>query len=295
MRGNVGNEIPSKAAQPDLLTDSIAKPLRKSSVFRGLLWAEWFAHSKLLLLFLWLWLIGVWVMPLFLHPGWILLLGGIYGLIAGPAYGGVDVLEGCEEFSFSLPATRSQRYAARLTVGGGTLLLLTAMNLLALGLDLQQVLARLYIQTGIIKPLPVLKPGLLYGLILALPLAIFAFSFALSSATHSRTFILTAWFWGGLGALAVLQLGFTYEELVWESLNGYFTCPLLLAAAGIGLSIGHRFYRLKEIGQRSIPLTLPGKWWLWVILFVIGVFAALVLVSSLAENYPKFLAPADQR
>lgn len=234
-------------------------------------------------------------MPLFLHPGWILLLGGIYALLAGPTYGGIDVLEGCEEFSFSLPATRSQRYLARLIVGGGTLLLLTLMNLVALGLDLPQVLARFYVQTGIIKPLPVLKPGLLYGLILALPFTAFAFSFALSAVTHSRAILLMAWFWGGLAALVVLQMGFWYEEIAYQSLNGYFACPLLLVAAAIGLVVGHQFYRVKEIGQRSVPLTLPGKWWLWIVLFLIGAGVALALISSLAKSYPQFLAPIEQR
>jgi hypothetical protein len=295
MLGDISNEALAKAVDPSVETSSEIRRSSNGSAFRGLLWAEWFTHSKLLLLFLCLWLFGVWVMPLFINPGWILLLGGIYALLAGPAYGGVDVLEGCEEFSFALPATRRQRYIARAVAGGGTLLLLTTMNLLALGLDLPQVLARLYIQTGIIKPLPVLKPGLLYGLVLALPLTVFAFSFALSSATHSRMFILTAWFWGGLSALAVLQLGFWYEEMMWESLNGYFTFPLLLAAGGIGTGIGCQLYRRKEIGQPSTPLTLPGKWWLWIILFLVGVCAALVLVSSLAKSYPKFLAPVDQR
>jgi hypothetical protein len=263
---------------------------RRSSAFRGLLWGEWFAHSRLVLIFLSLWLAAVWVLPLFAHPGWILLLGVMYALLAGPVYGGTDVLEGCEEFAFSLPPTRAERYLARLIVGAGTFLGLTAINLLALGLDLSHVLARLYIETGIIKPLPVLKPGLLYGLVVALPFTVFAFSFSLSAISHSRMSILTAWFWAGLAALLVLQLGFWYEDLAWDSLTGFFACPLLVVAGGIGLGIGYWSYSRKETGHPSTPLTLPGRWWLWILLFLMGLCAALLLISSLAKHYPKLLA-----
>src|ERR1044071_7029948 len=101
--------------------------------FRSLLWCEWFAHSRVLLAFLVLWLAGVWLLPLFTHSAWVLFVGVSFALIAGPVYGGGDTIEGCEELSFSLPATRAERYLARLTVAGGALLLFTLLDLLALG------------------------------------------------------------------------------------------------------------------------------------------------------------------
>src|SRR5207247_3890178 len=112
---------------------------------------------------------------------WILLFGGLYALVAGPIYGGSDTIEGCEEFTFALPPTRSERYLARLAVGGGTVLLFTALDLLALGLDLPQILAKLYVNTGLIRPWPVLKAGLLHGLMLALPSAPLPVSFVPSA------------------------------------------------------------------------------------------------------------------
>lgn len=263
--------------------------LRKISPWRGLLWAEWYAHSRVLLIFLAAWLMAVWVLPFFAHPGWILILGPIYALLTGPMYGGGDILDGSEEFSFSLPPTRQERYLARLIVGGGTLLLITAMNLLALGLDLPQVLARLYVQTGIIQPLPILKPGLLYGLIVALPIASFSFAFTISSLTHSRMLIILAWFWGALISLALLQLGFWYEDLLWDQLNGFFACPLLLVSAAGSLIFGYKLFKRKEIGAPSLPITLPGYWWLWILLFVVGLGLALGLISSLATKFPEII------
>ncbi len=294
MTENVSKEMLVKSVKSEVDSIAFESATRRSSPWRGLLWAEWFAHSKLLLVFLGLWLVAVWVLPLFAHPGWILLLGGCYAMLAGPAYGGGDVLEGCEEFSFSLPATRSERYWVRLAVGGGTLLLLTIINLLALGLDLPQVLARLYIDTGLLKRSPVLETRLLFGLVLALPWAVFAFSFAISATTHSRLLVLTSWFWGGLGALVITQMGFWYEELVWDSLTGFFSSPLLLAAGAAGLWVGARMYQRKDVGQPSLPITLPGRWWLWTLLFLISAGVALALISSLSRHYSQFIAPSGQ-
>src|SRR6266496_343181 len=202
---------------------------------QGSLWCEWYAHSKLLLFFLGSWLACVWVLPLYANPAWILLFGGLYALISGPIYGGSDTIEGREEFTFALPPTRGERYLARLAVGGGTVLLFTALDLLALGLDLPQILAKLYVNTGLIRPWPVFKSGLLYGLMLAVPMAIFALSFVIAAVAHSRALVLTAWFWAALIALAALQVGFWYEDFVWDNLNGFFSCPLLLLCAATAL------------------------------------------------------------
>ena len=267
----------------------------KWKAIHGLLWCEWYAHSKLLLFFLASWLACVWVLPLCANPAWILLFGAVYALVAGPTYGGSDTIDGCEEFTFSLPPTRGELYFARLAVGGGTLLLFTALDLLALGLDLPQILAKLYVDTGLIRPRPVFESGLLPGLMVAVPFAVFAFSFVLSAIAHSRALVLTAWFWAALLALAALQLGFWYEELVWDKLNGFFSCPLLAWLAMAALWGGHRAYARKEIGHYTAPITLPTRWWLWIILFLAGVLLALTLASSLAKHYPHIFGESEQR
>ena len=267
----------------------------KWKAIHGLLWCEWYAHSKLLLFFLAAWLACVWVLPLYANPAWILLFGALFALVAGPIYGGSDTIDGCEEFTFALPPTRGERYRARMAVGGGTLLLFTALDLLALGLDLPQILAKLYVDTGLIRPRPVFESGLLPGLMVALPFAVFAFSFVLSAIAHSRALVLTAWFWAALLALAALQLGFWYEELVWDKLNGFLSCPLLALLATTVLWGGHRAYARKQIGHHTAPITLPARWWLWIILFLAGVLLALSLASSLAKHYPRFFGDTEQR
>lgn len=285
MLKNLDHPIPLR---PAVLTGTRASSglLR---AWKGLLWSEWYKHSQVLLIFLAVWLLAVWTLPLFTHPGWILLLGGLYALMAGPMYGGSDVVEGCEEFTFALPPTRIERFVSRLMVGLGTLLFLCCMNVVALGLDLPQILARLYVQTGIIKPVAVIKPGLLYGLVVAIPVTVFAIAFTISAVTHSRILILLSWFWAGVATLALLQLGFWYEDLVWDTLNGYFACPFLVGSGVTVLGYGFRVFRNKEVGKPSIPITLPGHWWVWTILFAVGMGMALVLITSLLRHLPQFL------
>jgi hypothetical protein len=255
---------------------------------RGLLWCEWYAHGRLLLLFLAAWLACAWVLPLYANPACILFFGAIFAVIAGPVYGGGDTAEGCEEFTFALPPTRFERYWARLAVGVGALLLFTAMDLLALGLDLSQVLAKLYVSSGLIHPWPVFRSGLLYGLVLALPAAVFAFAFVISALTRSRAILLSAPLWAALFSLAALRLGLWYEELLWETFNGWFSCPLLVVLAAAVLWGGGWAYQRKEVGHEAAPLAVPARWWLWVALTIGALALAVALAASLAKHYEHF-------
>lgn len=259
----------------------------KLKSLRGQLWCEWYAHSRFLLTCIAFWLVGTWGLSLYADPAWILLFGGVYALWAGPRFGGSDTIDACEEFTFALPPTRGERYATRLLVGGGTLLLFTAIDLLVLGLDLPQMLAKVFVQAGMIQPQPILKTGMLYGLVLALPLAIFAVAFALSAVTHSRRLVLTASFWAVLVSLGALRVGFWYEDFVWGNLNGYFACPLLSIIAVAVLWAGARAYASKEIGPQSAPISLPARWLLWGGLFFLGLLLAMGLAAALLVNWSK--------
>ena len=79
------------------------------------------------------------------------------------------------------------------------------------------------------------------------------------------------------------------ENLVWDTLNGYFACPLLMATSIGVLGYGFRAFRQKEVGKPTIPITLPGHWWVWTILFAIGMGLALALVTSLIGHLPQFV------
>ena len=253
--------------------------------FKGLVWCEWFSHSRLLLFFIAAWLTCVWIIPLFVHPGWILALGFVYALVAGPVFGGSDVIHGCEEFSFSLPPTRVETYLVRLAVGGMTFFAITGLDILALNIDFSQVLSRFYVRSGLMEPLPVSGSGILFGLIVAFPFALFVKSFTVSMLTHSRMFVLTSWFWGGLASLILLQMGLWYEDFVWERLTGYFSVPLLSVSSVAVIILGARAYRRKEVGPYSAPVSIPGRWWLWIAIFLVALVAALAIISSIVRKY----------
>ena len=61
-------------SQPDAQTMT-GSSRRQLGAWAGLLWCEWFAHSRLLLSFLLGWLACVWLLPFLTHSGWILLVG----------------------------------------------------------------------------------------------------------------------------------------------------------------------------------------------------------------------------
>jgi hypothetical protein len=263
---------------------------RQWTVIKGLLWSEWFAHSKMLLVFLVLWLLGAWMIPFVAHPGWILAIGLGYALLAGPAYGGTDAIEGCEEFTLSLPATRSERYLARMSLGIGTLAMFVGLDFIVLGLDWTATIHRVFINAGIMEASPDLKPGLLYGLAIGLPFFIFSFSYSLSSVARNRFLILSSWFWSVLLALCVLYGGLKYEEIMWQEPTGYFCTSLFFIGGVASLWSGFRLYQQKEVGHYGAPISLPQWWWAWLLSILIGVAVAAVLVSSIVQRFPDLLS-----
>lgn len=238
-----------------------ASAVRKSmKVWKGLIWGEWFAHSRFVLSVGLIWLVAVWFLPLFAHPSWILALGGLFGVVGGPVFGGSDVMGGCEEYSFSQPATRRQRFDARLMVAAGCLLAITAMNVLALQNNLTDLVLSFFVSTGI-AIVELRRPELLYGVVLFLPLTALAVGFSVASLATSRAVAYTAWVWGALGALTGLRAGLSLEDSVWERLNGRITIPLLITISATILGITRRLYADKEAGRTSSPLRLPLSGW----------------------------------
>jgi hypothetical protein len=271
--------------------EAIAPAIRPRSAARwwlGLLWGEWFTHARLLLFFLVAWLAAFWLVPLVVHPLWILMVGVAYALIAGPVFGGTDVMDGCEEFSFALPATRRQRFLARLAVGGLGLLALTSMNVFALNTDLADLLLRVFLDSGL-GGIELRRPELLYGLVFAFPFAVFALGFTVAALTTGRTVAFTAWVWAAFGALATLRAAAEAEETVWDRLNGRFTVPALLLVGGGALILAGRFYTRKEAGPGGTPLRMPLSWWGGLVLLLLAGVAVALLLIWLTANFTRWM------
>ncbi len=255
----------------------------------ALVWCEWFSRSHFTLSFIVAWLLGVWGLPFVANPGWLLVLGIAYAFLAAPLYGGDDVMEGCEEFTLALPSSRRERYLARLLTGLVSLLVLTALNCVALGLDFSQALARLYLDTGLARPSDILRNGLVSGLVWAFPICVFSGGFAMAALAKTRLQVMAAPFWGAILAMLVLRGGFDFESLLWEKITGLVTCPLLVATGAISLAIGGFGFERKEIAQGSGRLQLPLHWWVWAALLVTGILLMVFLAEWVTQELSGFL------
>lgn len=255
---------------------------------RALVWSEWFAHQRLLLVFAFLWLAAVWLLPLAVNPLWTLAIGAVFALTAGPAFGGADVIHGCEEFAFAGAATRGQRYLARIVVGGISVLGFNGMSIVALERNLSDVLLRLVLASGS-APAQVSRPEMLYALVLAVPFTAFAMGFVLAALAPSRTVAFTSWLWAALGALALLRGGLQLEEIRWDTLNGRIALPLLLLVSAMTLWVGGRFYRRKEAGSGNVPLRVPPSFWGWLAGLVIAALGLVLLVSWFIGNFTRLV------
>ena len=255
---------------------------------RALLWSEWFVHQRLLLVFAFVWLVAVWLLPLVVNPLWTLAVGAAFALATGPAFGGVDVIHGCEEFAFAGPSTRGRRFLARLVVGAVVVLGFTGLSVIALEGNLSDILLRLVLASGS-APAQVSRPEQLYALVFAVPFTVFALSFSLSAMAPSRTVALTSWLWAALGALALLRGGLQLEEIRSDTLNGRFALPLLLLVSGMTLWVAGRFYRRKEAGSGNVPLRVPPSFWGWVAGLVIAALGLVVLVSWFVGNFTRLM------
>lgn len=257
-------------------------------LWRTLVWSEWFTHSRLLLASLFAWLLTVWLLPLVAHPLWILAFGVVYAAVAGPAFGGADIIHGCEEFTFALPATRAQRYGARLLVGGGSLLAFSLMDVLALEGNMSDVLLRVFVSSGL-PAVQLNQPMLLYGLVVAVPVAVFALGFPMAALAASRAVAFTAWVWGVLGALVVLRGGIQLEELRFDRPNGWIVVPMLAGVSVGSLWVGGRRYRMKEAVMGGGPLRMPPGWWLALAGLVAAGLGVALLLGWFAATLSRLL------
>lgn len=256
----------------------------RARLWTGLLWGEWLAHARMMLIFLALWLLAMWVLPRFTHPLWALVFGGFFGVIAGPVLGGSDVMGGCEEYAFSQPITRRQRFDSRLLFATGWLGLFTVLNLLVLYPNLADLILSFFVSTGV-ATVDVRRPELLYGTVFAMPLAALAIGFTVASLATTRAVAYTAWVWASLGSLTGLRAGLSLEDFLWDRLNGRITIPLLLFTAAITLGIARRLYSEKEAGRASSPLRLPLSGWATLVAAAIGALGAALLLSWFVTSY----------
>ncbi len=256
------------------------------NIVKGLLWREWLTHGNLVKQCLTAWLLFGWVLLIFSSPGWILAFGVIYALFAGRAFGGSEVAEGLEEFSFSLPPRRAQRYLVRLALGGGSLLFFITFGLLAIALDLPQILWGIFVESGFTESFPPCGENIKYVAAFAWPVAVFAFSFAFAAVARSRSTASSAWLFGALSAGAIYTAGYIIESALRVNVKGPITNFLLLIGSAAILYVGYRAYVVKEGVARPTPMQgrSYSRWWVYFVAAIVILFLLTILLFSIGGS-----------
>lgn len=248
-------------------------------IIHGLLWREWLLHHVTLAWIFSAWLFGVWVFPI--HPAAFLLPFGILSaLLIAPSLGGSDAAEGSEEFSFSLPPTRSQRYLARLAFGGGILGSLLLLGVAAGVFDLPQKLWGLIFESGFTRPFSPIEHSFLYVLSVAAPLAVFSECFVAGASSRTPESTRLVWlrglFIGGLLAAA----SFFMEGIVWKgSVTGYIACPVFALWSVARIAHGYAEFRSKE-GVSGLPrpaMRSGSRTWVVMVLIMLALLALVAV------------------
>jgi len=106
------------------------------------------------------WVVGICLLQFINHPLWLAGLGTVFAFWLAMHLAGADIMGGSEEFSFSLPATRSELFWARYLFGFIPLVLFSVLGLIAIGFHLPQRCWGLLVDSGLTqhydKPVPIM-------------------------------------------------------------------------------------------------------------------------------------------
>lgn len=250
----------------------------KTRIIEGLLWREWLLHRGELRWIFSAWLFGIWVFPI--HPAMFLIpFGVLSACVIAPTFGGSDVAEGTEEFSFSLPPTRSQRYLTRLGLGGGALAAMLLVGILAGLFNLPQKVWGLVFDSTLTTPFTPISHGVVYVLAFVLPMATFIHIFV--SGSHARTPEDTGLLWlTGLFLMGILTgLGLLAERIFWRDVTGWISVPALVLWSTGRLAFGYVHYRLKEGVSGLPPLGRIRHFWIWIVIAIVTAFVLIALCT----------------
>lgn len=231
------------------------------------------------------WILVLWILPVFNHPGWILAFGVLASVVLAPALAGRDVLEGSEEFEFALPVSREEHYLSRWIVGFVAIALLCGAGVLAITFNLPQQFWGLVAESGFTEPNPPVVYAYVRPLAVLLPLAAYGCSFAFAAASRSRRSVVFSWLFGCL--VTGLTTGVSIWAESWNGAhgtapNGWIALPALLGVLALSSIAGFVCYRRKETTGDDGTAGAHPLGWLWATLLAIGLILFLLLSASVA-------------
>lgn len=228
-----------------------------------------------------LWVICLWVLVLFNHPGALLVIGLLHVVFVSPAQAGRDVLDGTEEFSFTQPPGRSPLYLARLGLGLAFLLINGVIGGLAIAGNLPQHLWSLCFSGGLTEPFAPVTAVMWYGFAVLAPTAAHAVTFAIAANAGSRGGVGASWLGGIVATAIVIGLGSLLENFLWGNPNGFLSLPALLATTVLVPLAGHYAYLRKEATGSGGNVAGSGGGGFWIIAVVIGLLLFMLLSAYL--------------
>ena len=252
-------------------------PVTDASAWLALLENEWRRHRHALTGLLLFWVAGFWILLLFPHPAFHLVVGLLYCVLFAGPQAGADVMDGTEEFSFSQPTGRGPLFLARMTPGLAFILIVGGLGGLGSAFDLPQKLWSLVFGSGLTEPFAPVRDRFWYLLAVCIPLAVYAIIFTAAAISRSRSGVMISWLPGLLGTGSVTALGFFSENLLWREANGILTCIALVFLAVLFLFAGYLLYDRKEATKSTGQVT--GGWWTGILL-VAAALLALALLSG---------------
>ena len=236
-----------------------------------------------------IWLIGLWIVPIFSHPLFFLWIGLILVFLFTPGQTGVDVLDGTEEFTFTQPPTRADVFLSRMIPGTVFLLATGLIGVLAVGFDLPQKMWSLVFSGGITTPFRPVKEVHWYPLAVLIPVAAHTITGGFGALAITRQQVLWAGLFGVIGAWALAGIGLAIEKGMADRLNGWVSTPLLVVATAGIFAFSFRAYQSKEATRAgaAAPLASRGNRWPWIVLLIVVaviLFLSLFWVNSAEVN-----------
>ncbi len=264
----------------------MTEDLYRKQRYLGLLHRSWRICGVAVMGFVHVWLLCVWLLQVFFHPGFFLAFGIVYSLVVGFALGLGSLNGEGDEMLFCLPVTRSSLFWIQAAAGGIPLLLMNGLGVLALYADAPQAVWGLFVRSGFTEPFPDVMSGQLWGWAVCIPLLLYATVYTLAS----RQVTLRSSFFSLFGAAVVcggtLFLGAMTETLLWDEINGPLSSLCLLSVTTLTLWWGAEGYKRKEASPNEDS---PGSTSTTVlILMIIGILLVLffMLMWTNAPSQP---------
>lgn len=261
------------------------------SVLHGLFYREWLQHGWWLTAALVAWFLCVWVLLLFPTALCILFYGAAFAYIAGPALGGADAREGCEEFAFALPPLRKERFLLRFVLGLIPLLIMTWVGAAAVGLDLPQKLWGLVVESGFTEPFPQSAQTGWYLATICVPLWIYCFGFSFAAAASSRSYA---------GRFAQLLTVVVVGPILWgcvaftdAGISGVVAAVMgsCLSLAAVAASLWK--YKRKDAVNNPMPTNVGLPGWITAVIAVAALLMALLFLARVQRPVQVESAPAS--